>query len=59
MELEQKRARHRRFWEPLTRGEGAYLAVTSPLQGAGSDEEHRLADARRSVAGGRRHDERL
>lgn len=37
-DMEQKRARHRRFWEPLTRGEGAYLAVTSPLHGSGSPE---------------------
>ena len=39
MEMEQKRARHRRFWEPLTHGEGAYLGVTSPLQGAGISED--------------------
>ncbi|MCL2741323.1 MAG: hypothetical protein FWE70_04340 [Oscillospiraceae bacterium] len=30
---EAKRERHRRFWEPLAKGEGAYLGVTSPIGG--------------------------
>ena len=30
MSFDQARARHRRFWEPLAKGEGGYLAVASP-----------------------------
>lgn len=31
MDMEQKRARHRRFWQPLQKGEGAYLSVVAPV----------------------------
>jgi 5-methyltetrahydrofolate--homocysteine methyltransferase len=31
MNMEQKRERHRRFWQPLTKGEGSYLSVVSPI----------------------------
>jgi len=32
--MEAKRERHRRFWSPLTPGEGAYIAVQSPISDA-------------------------
>ena len=31
----EKRERHRRFFEPLEKGEGGYLAVTSPIDDSG------------------------
>jgi hypothetical protein len=33
--MERKRDRHRRFWQPLTKGEGAYIAVQSPVNDSG------------------------
>ena len=33
--IEQKKARHKRFFEPFEKGEGAYLAVTSPIDDSG------------------------
>ena len=36
MDMKQKRMRHQRFWQPLSKGEGAYLAVTSPVSDSGS-----------------------
>ncbi|MCL2603514.1 MAG: hypothetical protein FWD90_03455 [Defluviitaleaceae bacterium] len=33
---EQKRNRHRRFWQPLEKGEGAYIAVQSPIDDTGT-----------------------
>ena len=38
MDLEQKRARHRQFWQPFAKGEGAYLAVASPIRDGVSPE---------------------
>ena len=35
MSLELKRQRHRRFWQPPNKGEGGYLAVTSPIDDSG------------------------
>ena len=35
MDMSSKRARHRRFWQPLTKGEGGYLAVSSPIDDSG------------------------
>ena len=31
MDMLKKRERHRRFWQPLEKGEGGYLAVLSPI----------------------------
>jgi len=36
MTFEQKQTRHRRFFEPLQKGEGGYLAVTSPVDDSGT-----------------------
>jgi 5-methyltetrahydrofolate--homocysteine methyltransferase len=33
MDMQQKRERHLRFWQPLEKGEGGYLAVSSPAEG--------------------------
>lgn len=33
--IEQKRARHKRFFQPLEKGEGAYISVTSPVNDTG------------------------
>jgi len=33
--MQHKRERHRQFWQPLTKGEGGYLAVQSPINDAG------------------------
>ena len=33
--IEQKKARHLRFWEPLTKGEGAYISINSPIDDSG------------------------
>jgi len=35
MDLLQKRARYRRFWQPLLKGEGGYLSVVSPISDNG------------------------
>ena len=35
MSISQKRERYRRFWQPLTKGEGAYLSVVSPIDDSG------------------------
>ena len=35
MDTLKKRERYRRFWEPLTKGEGGYLAITSPVNDSG------------------------
>jgi hypothetical protein len=33
MDIETKKNRHQRFWQPLEKGEGAYIGVTAPLGG--------------------------
>lgn len=35
MDMMQKRARHKRFWQPLAKGEGGYLSVMSPINDTG------------------------
>ena len=35
MDTPAKRERHRRFWGPLTKGEGGYVAVQSPIDDSG------------------------
>ena len=35
MHLAQKRERYKRFWQPLTKGEGAYIAIESPVDDTG------------------------
>lgn len=35
MDMAQKRERHYRFWQPLTKGEGGYLSVTAPVSDSG------------------------
>lgn len=35
MDMAYKIDRHRRFWQPLKKGEGGYLAVTSPIDDSG------------------------
>ncbi|MCL2420680.1 MAG: hypothetical protein FWD03_02380 [Defluviitaleaceae bacterium] len=35
MDMNAKRERHRRFWQPLEKGEGGYLAVSAPIDDSG------------------------
>ena len=35
MDMEKKRARHSQYFQPLEKGEGGYLAVTSPITDSG------------------------
>ena len=36
MDINKKRERYQRFWAPLTKGEGAYLGVVSPVDDSGA-----------------------